>query len=115
MLEKYASRAYVHTYSIINKTMYKKITSALNADPNLLILVFKHLHETEAAESAYLFLIPDPVFHFPVLLESWTTPWLESVLKIVLQFGGPHTCVAAPSGEVALLCFPSICTHKGHS
>ena len=57
------------------------------------ILVFKHLHETEAAESAHLLLIPDPVFHFLVLLESWTTPWLESVLKIVHSLGGSsHLC-----------------------
>lgn len=61
----------------------------------------------------HLFLIPDPCFHFPVLLESyWTTPWLESVLKIVHSLGGPHTCVAVPSGEAALLLLPSICTQR---
>lgn len=92
--------------------MYKNHFCYLMLIVTFWISVFKHLHETEAAESAHLFLTPDPVFHFPVLLESWTTPWLESVLKIVHSLGGSsHLCCRSQCRSSSSL-LPSICTQR---
>ena len=58
------------------------------------------------------YLTPDPVFHFPVLLESWTTPWLESVLKIVHSLGGSsHLCCCSQCRSSSSL-LPSVCAQR---